>query len=645
MIKPKNIKISTKIRLYVISICAFALIGISTTAYIAVKKIIAYSLTSNTTMGDNAREDAERAILGHTRRFLQIIAREQGKNCEYVFGEIQRVVSLLEGAMRDILNHPEHYQQSRPIFRQQDLMSGTYGNTWLLPETAQMTPDVEHEIAMMSHLAMVTPSLLAHPDLIEVYAGLASGLLYAYSPRRAADPKYDPRSRPWYIKAQKFPKETIFTDAYEDAFGKGMVITASKALFDDAGNILGVVALDVNRRHVMQSILETQVTKSGHSFIVDSTGRYVLHSDMGKAGFKGNLLTDEDQTVFQHAYKRMMNREAGFAEGEINGEVYYLTFCPISVMDWSVGVIVSRDEVLASLKTFTSNIASLITESEKNAVKISDNAVFVFAGVSCMVAAMVIILAVGISYFLTKPITNLISEIEKIDESNLQHNIAIKSNDEIGMLTETFNRMTNRIYEYTLNILELNATKSQLETAANTDSLTRIFNRRYFMTLAALELERSMMSRSASFIVFFDIDHFKRVNDTYGHAAGDETLKSIAARVKDVVRPGDVFARYGGEEFIVFVSGVDTLVICTLAERIRLSIRDTPIIFEDLSFTVTASFGIAPAAPENDLHTAIRLADEALYRAKDAGRDNVVFWPSAAASALLDGGNAGADQL
>jgi len=314
-------------------------------------------------------------------------------------------------------------------------------------------------------------------------------------------------------------------------------------------------------------------------------------------------------------------------------------------MDWSVGVIVSRDEVLESLKTFTSNIASLIAESEKNAVKIADNAIFVFAGVSCMVAAMVIILAVGISYFLTKPITNLISEIEKIDESNLQHNIAIKSHDEIGMLTETFNSMTNRIYEYTLNILELNLTKSQLETAANTDSLTQIFNRRYFMTLAALELERSLMSRSASFIVFFDIDHFKRVNDTYGHAAGDETLKSIAARVKDVVRPGDVFARYGGEEFIVFVSGVDTLVICTLAERIRLSIRDTPIIFEDLSFTVTASFGIAPAAPENDLHTAIRLADEALYRAKDAGRDNVVFWPSAAASALLDGGNAGADQL
>jgi len=79
MSKPKNIKIAAKIRLYVILICVFALLGISVTAYVTVKDIIAYALTSNTAIGDNARKDAESAILDHTRHFLQIITRETGK--------------------------------------------------------------------------------------------------------------------------------------------------------------------------------------------------------------------------------------------------------------------------------------------------------------------------------------------------------------------------------------------------------------------------------------------------------------------------------------------------------------------------------------------------------------------------------------
>jgi len=487
---------------------------------------------------------------------------------------------------------------------------------------------------------MIMPALLAHTSLIEAYAVLANGLLYSYTPIRFGDPTYDSRIRPWYIQARISPQKTIFTDVYEDATGKGLVITAAKALSDDAGNFLGVVALDVQLDQLTQSILETRITQSGYAFIVDNAGRYVAHPNMGKEGFKAYLQENKQKMSFTNAYQRMMNREKGFIEGKINGEAYYLTFSPISLTDWSVGALVSKDEVLASLQTFTNKIQWLIIESQKNVADISENTILLFSSIFFVVAVMVIMLAVSISYFLTMPITNLISEVEKIDESNLQYKIPIKSNDEIGLLTETFNRMTNSLYEYTLKILELNITKSQLETAAYTDPLTNIFNRRYFMTVAALQLERVLISRSAAYILLFDIDHFKRVNDTYGHSAGDETLKSIAARVKEAIRPEDVFARYGGEEFIVFVSDVDKKIMCALAERIRINIRKTPIIFEEVRFTVTASFGIALAAPEHDLDTAIKLADEALYRAKDAGRDNVMFWPSEAASALLDEQNA-----
>ena len=640
MSKPKNMKISTKIRMYVILICAFALISMSISAYIAVKEIISYSLASNTAIGDSARVDAESAVLDHTRHFLQVIANEQAKSCDNVLREIQHKVLLFEGAMRDIFNNPEHYQQSRAIINQGNVTPGTYSNTWLLPASVQITPEIEKEIVMMSNLEMIMPALIAHASLVEAYAVLANGLMYSYTPLRFNDPQYDSRIRPWYLQAKMFPQKTIFTDVYEDATGKGLIITAAKNLSDTAGTFLGVVALDVQLDALTKIILETQITKSGYAFIVDNAGRYVVHPDMGKEGFKEYLLHD-DKMAFNDAYKRILNREKGFIEGEINGEAYYLTFSPISLTDWSVGVIMSKDEALASLKTFTKQMELLIVDSQKNALNISENTILIFSGIFFIVAVMVIMLAVGISYFLTEPITNLIYEIGKINENNLQHKIPIKSNDEIGVLTETFNRMTKSLHEYTLNILELNLTKAQLETVAYTDALTNIFNRRYFMTVAALHLERVLKSRTAAYIILFDIDHFKRVNDTYGHPAGDETLKSIAVRVKEAIRPDDIFARYGGEEFIIFVSGVDKTIICALAERIRRSISKTPIIFEDVHFTVTASFGIASAAPKNDLHTAIKLADEALYCAKNAGRDNVMFWPAEAASALLEGENAG----
>ena len=643
MSTPKSIKISTKIRIYVILICAFALISMSATAYIAVKEIIAYSLASNMSIGDSARKDAEYAVLDHTRHFLQVIANAQAKSCDTVLREIQHELLLFEGAMRDIFNNPEHYQQRRPIINQGEVTPGTYSSTWLLPAAVPMTPEIAKSLAMMSNLESIMPALLAHPSLIEAYAVLSNGLMYSYTSVRFHDPTYDSRIRPWYLQARMSPQKTIFTDVYEDATGKGMLITAAKALSDDAGQLLGVVALDVQLDQLTQSILETQITQSGYTFIVDNAGRYVVHPDMGKEGFQEYLLENDAKMAFKNAHTRIMNREKGFVEGEINGEAYYLTFSPIPLTDWSVGVIVSKEEVLASMKTFTSKIEFLLTESKNNAANIAENTILIFSGIFLIVAVMVIMLAVGISYFLTMPITNLISEIQKIDESNLQYKIPIQSNDEIGLLTATFNRMTKSLYEYTLNILELNTTKSQLETAAYTDPLTNIFNRRYFMTVAALQLERTLISRSSAFILLFDIDHFKRVNDTYGHPAGDETLKSIAARVKDAIRPEDVFARYGGEEFIVLVSGVDKVIICALAERIRKNISKTPIIFEDLRFTVTASLGIAQAAPDNSLDTAIKLADEALYRAKGAGRDNVMFWPAEAASVVLDGANAPAD--
>ena len=170
----------------------------------------------------------------------------------------------------------------------------------------------------------------------------------------------------------------------------------------------------------------------------------------------------------------------------------------------------------------------------------------------------------------------------------------------------------------------------ELKQVANNDALTGIFNRRFFMELSAIQMERSRRSGTESFIVIFDLDHFKLVNDTYGHLAGDKVLKDIAQRIKASVRPYDVLGRYGGEEFIILITAenskegaADTI---RTVERLRLEVCSSPVEFENIMIPVSASFGIARAAPLNDIQTAIKYADEALYKAKETGRNKAVFY-------------------
>ena len=181
----------------------------------------------------------------------------------------------------------------------------------------------------------------------------------------------------------------------------------------------------------------------------------------------------------------------------------------------------------------------------------------------------------------------------------------------------------------TVSVLVKNVTLSKkLKEMAHNDALTGIYNRRFFMELASFQMARSTRTSIDCFIMIFDLDHFKSVNDTYGHLAGDEVLREISRRVKNTIRPYDVLGRYGGEEFIILITDVVPINkenAIKAAERIRENICKEPVAYEDIEIPVSASIGIAYAAPVNELTEAIRLADEALYEAKETGRNKVVF--------------------
>ena len=170
------------------------------------------------------------------------------------------------------------------------------------------------------------------------------------------------------------------------------------------------------------------------------------------------------------------------------------------------------------------------------------------------------------------------------------------------------------------------AREDLLEQATH-DALTGVFNRRHIEDLLRKEVDRAERHARPLAVAMIDADHFKRINDTYGHQTGDEVLREIAARCRETLRTNDLFGRYGGEEFLVVFPETNVAEAGAVAERLRVAVGGRPIRIGngdgDKAVEVTVSIGLGAHAPGLDFDKLVERADAAMYAAKQAGR-NVV---------------------
>jgi len=184
---------------------------------------------------------------------------------------------------------------------------------------------------------------------------------------------------------------------------------------------------------------------------------------------------------------------------------------------------------------------------------------------------------------------------------------------------------------YRLKVLqdELRDANKRLEALADTDGLTGLFNRRYFDALLLRELQRTARYKTPVGVVLLDIDHFKQVNDTFGHAMGDEVLRNVAKVVMAGVRVTDSVARYGGEEIVIVFTQTPIQGVSEVTERLRARLEQFEHVYDGNTVRRTASFGVGvfdgrgvPITPRE----LVERADRALYHAKRSGRNRVVLW-------------------
>jgi diguanylate cyclase (GGDEF)-like protein len=169
--------------------------------------------------------------------------------------------------------------------------------------------------------------------------------------------------------------------------------------------------------------------------------------------------------------------------------------------------------------------------------------------------------------------------------------------------------------------------QKQMYESALRDGLTKAFNKKYFTDRLESEFTFAIRHVAPLTLVLFDIDHFKKVNDTYGHQAGDYVLSEIATLLTGALRAEDVFARYGGEEFAVICRGSDLMQGQVVAERMRKAVELNKFVFEGTHIPLTISVGVAglPDPAVKDAAELVSLADQALYKSKHGGRNRVTL--------------------
>jgi diguanylate cyclase (GGDEF)-like protein len=187
------------------------------------------------------------------------------------------------------------------------------------------------------------------------------------------------------------------------------------------------------------------------------------------------------------------------------------------------------------------------------------------------------------------------------------------------------------IYDVTDNAThkkDLEQANSELAILSQTDGLTKLFNRMHWENCLKAEFKRWTRSQNPSCLVMIDIDHFKNVNDTYGHMVGDEVIRHISGLIRHHVRETDVSGRYGGEEFAVLLADTTLENAQVFSERLRLEIEKSVVSYNDIEVKYTISLGIAEIDESIKNYEAwIECADAALYRSKEAGRNRTTLHP------------------
>jgi len=371
---------------------------------------------------------------------------------------------------------------------------------------------------------------------------------------------------------------------WDAGLGKAVIVLVVPIRRDD-GAFLGALAAKVNLDDIKDTFAQLSGNSSRELYLITEQGHVVISS----AGSSADLMKT---TLPDVTTRELIEREGQtVVQSRAKGRDVVAVLHRIPQLHWAA--VAEAPRAAAS--------------SEAGALR--TRTVLLLVG---------LVLGVGlvaglVGLFITRPLELLTAAAARVSAGDLGVELPHAGSGEVGYLTRAFNTLVTRLRE--------KESHGELEKLSVTDALTGLYNRRHLMGTLASEVQRSRRLRRAFSVLLADVDHFKQYNDTHGHLAGDAALVKIAEVFRRTTRQVDCVARYGGEEFVVMLLEANMATATLVAERIRARVAA-----EDLGEgKLTLSIGLAEYPDGGDTpEELIASADAAMYKAKNAGRNQVV---------------------
>lgn len=433
---------------------------------------------------------------------------------------------------------------------------------------------------------------------------------------------FDPRTRPWYIKAVS-NESSSFSDIYNHFVFKEPTITVSTPIYEN-NELIGVFGVDYLLTWLGKTLNSLPIGKSGQIFVVNSNNQLVASSSDEKIfkieDGKSQLIKAEESEnkIIRKTIELSENLpESKLINFDVNEEKYYANSESFEKngVEWRIYIVLSEAD-------FLSEMNYTIRKTEMF------NILFIL---------LFLVFGFWIARRITKPIVNLNASAKALTEGTFKYVDHENRQDELGQLTKSFNIMGSQLTGLVANLemqvaertRELEERNEFLQELSFFDGLTGIPNRRRFDEFFNKAFSSSIRNSKPIAILMLDVDEFKKYNDTYGHLKGDECIKNVAAVLKNTIkRKSDMAARYGGEEFIVLLQDTDKDSIIKISKEIMRGIKDLNMEHvESIYGVVTVSIGIVYDIPNKNQNSAefIAKADEALYYSKNNGKNRVEF--------------------
>ncbi|WP_025564680.1 diguanylate cyclase [Psychromonas sp. SP041] len=424
---------------------------------------------------------------------------------------------------------------------------------------------------------------------------------------------------PMFLRADQWDdKEYYISNPIHSRFAEEPVIIISVPVRDQENKWSGTVAVAMPITLLPKKLSSIKLGKESYAWLVDANGLVVSHP------LKNFILVNKISTNVNPKFPGF-NEIVKKTQSQNNGYGSYMD----KNLDESKVVTFSKLEYLPGWILF-------VTTEESEIFRDIYEIIFNVLIISAILMAVFLIFISQLSNKVTKPIIKLTKEIKASVNSKHDYFEGVYSNDEIGQLSKAFQSSFKKIRSHTVHLEKMvmerteeisskNALLSEqndkLEELVSKDPLTHLYNRRAFISLLDKELARAKRHGSTITLAVLDIDHFKAVNDNFGHNVGDEVLCTFANKLTANMRAEDLICRWGGEEFVILLWEATADGTFNRMDMMREQISQLH--FDGVG-KVTFSTGMATMKEDEEFKDWLHRADEALYKAKETGRNRIV---------------------